>query len=226
MRKENFENLMIDLYSAYNPDFIKYVPQLADKYNRLEFDAIQNILIKYNHESYSHYDPEKAKDEYIHYLIKNYNEGNRILQGFILSNIKEAKKEELNNQESEKQKEENLKKEEELKILKESLKKVEGEIEMTKQDLEEKLSKFTNSEPSIQKVSPYDNIEIIIKTNYTDSVLVLPNKDVLAGLGKGTRLIVKDNNDKIIGLVVEEILYDNISHPLGVPTIEIIINKG
>ena len=83
-----------------------------------------------------------------------------------------------------------------------------------------------NSEPSIQRVSLYDDVEISIKSNYTETELVFPNKEILAGLGKGTRLIIPDKDGKIIGLIIEEILYDCISHPLGTPIIEIIINKG
>ena len=48
MKKEDFTELLTDLYLAYNPDFIKYVEQLVTKYHRMEFDAVQNVLIKYS----------------------------------------------------------------------------------------------------------------------------------------------------------------------------------
>ena len=76
------------------------------------------------------------------------------------------------------------------------------------------------------KVKNYDDVEISIKSNYTESELVLPNKEVLAGLGKGTRLIVQDKNGKMISIVVEEILYDCIYHQMGIDIGEIIISKG
>lgn len=182
MKKENFKELLTDLYTAYNPDFLKYVPQLVDKYYHLEFDAVQNVLIKYNHESYAHYDPTKTTDEYIHQLIKDYDSGINSLKDFTI----------------------------EMHIKR-------------KQEQEESQIK---EEPIVKKVSIYDDVEISIKSNYTESELVLPNKEVLAGLGKGTRLIVSDKDGKMIGLIIEEILYDCISHPMGIPIVEIIISKG
>ena len=225
MRKEDFKELLTDLYSAYNPDFIKYIPQLVDKYHRLEFDAVQNILIKYNHESYAHYDPEKSNDEYIHSLIKDYNEGNRSLKDFTIEMHIKRKQE----QENKKSEEEKIREEENRKELGEVKRKIsdtEKKLEEAEKILKEKIEKIKNFEPVTKKVSIYDDVEISIKSNYTDSELILPNKDVLAGLGKDTRLIVQDKEGKMVGLIVEDILYDCVSHPMGTPIVEIIINKG
>jgi len=233
MQKENFKELLTDLYAAYNPDFIKYIPQLVDKYHRLEFDAVENILIKYNHESYTHYDPKKAEDEYIHKLIKDYNSGNRSLKGFTIEmQIKRNKEQEETKTKKEIALEEAAKKkaEKELSGVKDKLSEAETKIEEKQKKLDERLEmlqkQLKETEPAVQKSSIYDDVEISIKSNYTDSELVLPNKEVLAGLGKGTRLIVQDKDGKMIGLVIEEILYDCISHPLDIPIVEIIINKG
>ena len=109
MQKENFKELLVDLYSAYNPDFIKYIPSLVDKYNGgLEFDSVQNILIKYNHESYSHYDEAKSTDEYIHSLI---NEGNRSLKDFTIEMHIKRKAQESSKSEEQKKIEEAAKEE-------------------------------------------------------------------------------------------------------------------
>jgi len=233
MKKEDFKELLTDLYTAYNPDFIKYVPQLVEKYHRLEFDAIQNVLIKYNHESYAHYDPYKATDEYIHQLIKDYSEGNRSLKNFTVEmEIRRRQEEQTNKSEEEKALEEAARKrtEEELTGVKSKLTETEKKIEKAQKELDSRLEKLnkqlSDSEPVVERSSIYDDVEISIKSNYTDSELDLPNKEVLAGLGKGTRLIVKDKAGKMVGLVIEEILYDCISHPLGTPMIEIIISKG
>jgi vacuolar-type H+-ATPase subunit I/STV1 len=233
MRKEDFKELLTDLYAAYNPDFIKYVPQLVDKYNRLEFDAVQNILIKYNHESYAHYDPSKATDDYIHSLIKDYSEGNRSLKDFTIEmHIKRKQEQEANKTEEQKKIEEEAQKktQEELSGVKSKLTETEKKIEEAQRQLDERLEKLKEqlkqTEPTIQKTSMYDDVEISIKSNYTESELVLPNKEVLAGLGKGTRVIVQDKAGKMVGLIVEEILYDCVSHPMGTPIVEIIINKG
>jgi hypothetical protein len=232
MRKEDFKELLTDLYSAYNPDFIKYVPQLVEKYSRLEFDAIQNILIKYNHESYAHYDPTKATDEYVHSLIKDYSEGNRSLKDFTIEmHIKRNQEQEATKTKEEKELEEEARKktQEELSGIKHKLSDTEKKIENAQKLLDTRLEKLMEQLKTTEKMankSSYDDVEISIKSNYTDSELVLPNKEVLAGLGKGTRLIVNDVNGRMIGLVVEEILYDCISHPMGTPIVEIIISRG
>jgi chromosome segregation ATPase len=232
MKREDFTELLTDLYLAYNPDFIKYVEQLVEKYHRLEFDAVQNVLIKYNHESYSHYDPVKATDDYIHSLIKDYSEGNKSLKGFTVEmQIRRNQENEANKSAEEIALEEAAKKraQEELSGIKSKLSETEEKIDEAQQKLNERLAKINeqleNTEPVVQNTSIYDNVEISIKSNYTDSELSLPNKEVLAGLGKGTRLVVPDKQGKMVGLIVEEILYDCISHPLGTPIVEIIINK-
>jgi SMC interacting uncharacterized protein involved in chromosome segregation len=233
MKKENFKELLTDLYAAYNPDFIKYVPQLVEKYYHLEFDAVQNILIKYNHESYVHYDPTKATDEYIHQLIKDYEAGINSLKDFTIEMHIKRKQDEQNSKTQEEIERENAIRQEaqkELSGVKTKLSETEKKIEEAQRQLDEKLKKINEqiktAEPAIQRVSMYDDVEISIKSNYTESELILPNKEVLAGLGKGTRLIVPDKQGKMVGLIIEEILYDCISHPLGTPIVEIIITKG
>jgi hypothetical protein len=236
MKKENFKELLVDLYSAYNPDFIKYVPQLVDKYHHIEFDAVQNILIKYNHESYTHYDALKSTDDYIHSLTKEYDAGNRSLKDFTIEmHIKRKAEKEASKTEEQKNFDDaaNKKAQEQLcetvKIVKEAQNKLDESFNEINKQLDEidKTNKIPNPpEVSIQKVSLYEDVEISIKSNYTESELIFPNKEILAGLGKGTRLIISDKNKKMIGLIIEEILYDCVSHPLGTPIIEIIINKG
>ncbi len=233
MKKENFKELLTDLYTAYNPDFLKYVPQLVDKYYHLEFDAVQNILMKYNHESYAHYDPAKLTDEYIHQLIKDYDSGINSLKDFTIEmHIKRKQEQEASKTKEEIEKEDMFRREaqKELSGVKNKLSETEKKIEEAQKELDEKLRMIDEQigkvEPTVKRVSIYDDVEISIKSNYTESELVLPNKEVLAGLGKGTRLIVQDRQGKMIGLIVEEILYDCISHPMGTPIVEIIIAKG
>jgi len=234
MKKEDYKELLTDLYSAYNPDYIKYIPQLVEKYSGgLEFDSVQNILLKYNHESYSHYDQSKTTDEYIHSLIKDYNEGNRSLKDFTIEMyIKRNQDEQASKTKEDLEREESIRQEaqKELSGVKNQLSEAEKKIEAAQRKLDERLEKInkqlSETEPSVQRVSIYDDVEISIKSNYTESELQLPNKEVLAGLGKGTRLIVQDKQGKMVGLIVEEILYDCISHPMGTPIVEIIIAKG
>lgn len=233
MKKDDFKELLTDLYLAYNPDYIQYIPQLVEKYSKMEFSAVEMVLLKYNHNSYAHYDPEKATDEYIHQLIKDYSAGNRSLKGFTLEmEIRRKQEAEANKSEEQKLIEAKAKEEaeKELSEVKGKLSETEKKIEEAQKKLDERLAQINKqieqTEPVVQKTSLYDDIEISIKSNYTESELELPNKEVLAGLGKGTRLIVNDKSGKMVGLIIEEILYDCVSHPLGTPIIEIIINKG
>lgn len=233
MKKENFKELLTDLYTAYNPDFIKYVPDLVEKYHRLEFDSVQNIMIKYNHESYSHYDAEKSTESYIISLINDYDKGNRSLRDFTIEmHIKRKQSEQDSKTKEDLEKEEAIRQaaQKELSGVKNQLSEAEKKIEEAQKKLDERLEKINkqlnDTEPNVQKISIYDGVEILIKSNYTETELVLPNKEVIAGLGKGTRLIVQDVGGKMIGLVIEEILYDCVSHPNGNPIIEIIITKG
>jgi chromosome segregation ATPase len=237
MKKEDFKELLTDLYLAYNPDYIQYIPQLVEKYHRQEFSAVEMVLLKYNHESYAHYDPSKATDEYVHQLIADYSEGNRSLKGFTLE-MEVMRKREAEANKSEEQKlieakiEAKAKEEaeKELSEVKGKLSETEKKIEEAQKELDKRLEQINkqleDTEPIVQKTSLYDDIEIKIQSNYTESELELPNKEVLAGLGKGTRLLVNDKSGRMIGLVIEEILYDCVSHPLGTPIIDIIINKG
>ena len=227
MKKENFSELLTDLYTAYNPDFIKYVPDLVEKYHRLEFDSVQNVLIKYNHESYTHYDPAKSTNEYIHSLIEDYDKGIRSLKDFTIEmHIKRKQSEQANKTKEDLDREEAVRQEaqKELSGVKNQLSEAEKKIEEAQKKLDERLEKINKQLTDTEPI--YDGVEILIKSNYTETELVLPNKEVIAGLGKGTRLIVQDVKGKMIGLVIEEILYDCISHPAGTPIVEIIIAKG
>lgn len=82
MKKENFKNLLIDLYKIYNPSYIKYVDELVEKYNRIEFDALRNIFLKYNTKSSNNYNEKFNNVEYVLSLIKEYDSGKRLFENF------------------------------------------------------------------------------------------------------------------------------------------------
>ena len=85
MNKENFKNLLLDLYTIYNPANITYIDDLVERYNNsLEFDAVKNIFIKYNNKKAGYYDKALGTDEHILATIKEYNNGNRTFQGLDL----------------------------------------------------------------------------------------------------------------------------------------------
>jgi len=71
-----------------------------------------------------------------------------------------------------------------------------------------------------------DNDDTIIRifSTYSNSELNLPNKKIIAGLGKGSRLVIKDKEGKTIGLEINDIVYDGVSG--GKPLIEIFVDKA
>ena len=95
-KKENFKILLEDLYTAYNPEHLKYVDALVEKYSRFEIDGVDMILIKYNTKDQPHFDENKNTDEYKIQLIKDYENNKRSLKGFSLEmQIKGNKKHQL-----------------------------------------------------------------------------------------------------------------------------------
>lgn len=225
MRKEDFNLLLTDLYKAYNPEYVQYIPQLVEKYSGMEFSAIDMVILKYNRKSASYYDAQKDTDEYKHFLIKEYSEKRRPLQGFKVQNDTTAKKEEAENrfveeskkfQESVNQTIENLKNDFSGKE-KELISAYEAKIK----DLTEKIQ---NVQP--QKQSIYDDVDIKIISNYTQHEIKLPNKEAIAGLGVGARIVTSTaDGSKMIGLKIIDIMYDCVSDFNGKPIIEIIVDK-
>ena len=67
---------------------------------------------------------------------------------------------------------------------------------------------------------------IRIFSTYTNSELNLPNKKYLANLGIGARLIILDEEEKIIGLEIEDVTIDYVTDSKGVPIIEIVVKKA
>jgi predicted RNase H-like nuclease (RuvC/YqgF family) len=226
MTKENFENLLTDLYTAYNPSYLKLVPGLVEKYHRMEHDALENIFIRYNTKDAPHYDPEKDTDEFRIQIIKDYEEGRRSLKGFSLEMEVERKRKEEEARRLKELEEQGKEKEEDSKKLQ--------EIQQSfSQGLEAKEKEIENLKKQIEKLGEgdgvkrniYEEAEILIQSNYTESELILPNKEMLAGLGIGAMVVVKDKNGKTVGLIVENIIYDCVTEFDGRPVLEIILNK-
>ncbi len=228
MKKENFSNLLTDLYQLYNPEYLQYVPDLVDKYHRMEHSAVEMIFLKYNHKNSPFYDEEKYTEAYIIKLIKEYEQGNRILKDAKL--VEKKKEEDLQKYKIENDtkkiseevgkkidevKEETAKREEETqKIISEYQKALEG--------LNKQLS-----EQKPQNNSHFDAVDIKINLFYTESEIKLPNKEILASLGIGSRILVVNSENKPIGLEVKEITYDCISNIMigGKPTLEITLER-
>lgn len=225
MKKEHFKLLLTDLYTAYNQDHLQYIDDLVERYsNGLEHDAIDTIFLKYNRKTASHYDPQKSTDEYRLQLIKDYSEGKRPLQGWIANDIQEDKTAEL----QKKIEEENQKVKQNLDSLKDQFSEREKQIvDFYEKKISEVADKIQNIKPVTQTInqSVHQNASIRISTNYTESKLILPNKETLACLGIGTMLVVKSEAGKTIGLKIKDIIYDCVSDANGKPIIEIILDK-
>jgi hypothetical protein len=209
MKKENFKNLLIDLYNIYNPANLKYVDELVEKNSRLEFDSLKNIFIKYNYKSAEHYDPNIGTDEYILNLIREYNSGNRSLQNI------DIKQSAIQRKNEEKSKEVNVKPEQINKIEQIFKSQIE-ELGVVLKEKEEQIQNLINNkgqEPTIRVIS-----------NYSNSEINLPNKKYLSNLGTGSRIITRDNENKVIGLEIQDITIDFVSDDKN-PLIEITVKK-
>jgi len=225
MRKEDFTLLLTDLYNAYNPDYIEFIPKLIEKYIGMEYSAVDMVLLKYNRKSASYYDPKKDTDEYKLDLIKEYSKGNRTLQGFTIKNETSRLKE----QEEEKIAQESRKIEENVnKKLEELQNSFSGKEKTLLEAYEKKIEELNQKLGDIQpiKSSPYDGVDIKIICNYIDHPLKFPNKESILGMGVGSRIVTTTTDgSKVIGLKVTDIIYDLISDLDGKPIIEIMIDR-
>jgi hypothetical protein len=93
MNIESFKNILLDLYSIYNPSKIKEIDRIAGNYDGKEYDAIKTVLIKYNYKGHPGYNENANRDEYIDFLIKSYSKGERVVSEESL--LRQTKEEEL-----------------------------------------------------------------------------------------------------------------------------------
>jgi len=239
MNKDLFRNLLTDLYTIYNPGYLTYVDDLVEKNHHLAFDALKNIFIKYNSKKASYYDPKLGTDEHILYVIKEYNNNNRIFQGLDLkgniiehkAEVKDIEKEEAK-QIIEDAKTKSLSKYDELnKFFKDEKNAITNHFKQEKEQFEQffnkkldelaeankiasqKLLQAKQTEDINQKQAVEDDTLIRIFSTYTNSELNLPNKKLLSSLGQG------------IGLEITEVSIDFITDPEK-PIVEIFVNKA
>lgn len=229
MNKKNFKNLLIDLYNIYNPANIQYVDDLVQKNSRFEFDALKNIFIKYNRKDMPYYDEHVGTDEYIIKLIKEYEGGLRSLEGVVLNtdltkNPEEKKEEKIFQEIENSQKEIKEDFNERTKQLEDLFLEKEKSI---KEYLENKYKEFEMGIKSLSQTNDTDikpTIRIFDKDLNLE--LDLQNKHIIASMGKGARLIIKDKNNKVIGMEIFDIIYDGTSELNESPLIEVFLRKG
>lgn len=227
MTKDSFKNLLTDLYSYYNPEYIQYVNDLVEKYHRLEHSAVEMILMKYNHRNSPYFDEAKSTEAYMLGLLKDYDQGRRVLEGLTPQIIK---KEEVVRKDYV---EENAQKI--TQAVDEKIQEVKSDIEKREEELKQIIEKYTTTLSDLDKkfddqkpVSLFDAVDIKINLFYTESEVKLPNKEILASLGIGSRILVVNAENKPIGLEVKDITYDCVSNIMigGKPTLEITLEKA
>lgn len=229
MTKDSFKHLLTDLYSYYNPEFLQYVDDLVDKYHRMEHSAVEMILMKYNHRNSPYFDESKSTESYMLGLIKDYDQGRRVLEGLTPQVIKKEKEEVVRKDYVE----ENTQKI--TQAVDEKIQEVKSDIEKREEELKQLIEKYTTTLSDLDKklddqkpVSQFDAVDIKINLFYTESELKLPNKEILASLGIGSRILVVNAENKPIGLEVKDITYDCVSNLMigGKPTLEITLERG
>jgi hypothetical protein len=227
MTKDSFKHLLTDLYSYYNPEYIQYVNDLVEKYHRMEHSAVEMILMKYNHRNSPYFDEAKSTEAYMLGLIKEYDQGRRVLEGLTPQVIK---KEEVVRKDYV---EENAQKI--TQAVDEKIQEVKSDIEKREEELKQIIEKYTTTLSELDKkfddqkpLSLFDAVDIKINLFYTESEIKLPNKEILASLGIGSRILVLNTENKPIGLEVKDITYDCVSNIMigGKPTLEITLERA
>jgi len=217
MEKNNFSNLLTDLYTIYNPNGKENIPELVDLYNRQEFDAVKKIFIKYNHRRQDFYDSNIGTDDHVHSLIKEYSGGERSMQEYKKITAEDRRKAELEKRDEQSNKKLTGFKSELSEEVEEQVKKVQKFLADTEKDVARKVTAIKD----LMNPEPIFNVKIILQE--TDEELDLQDKEKLIGLGIGARLVMKNQKDKIYGLEIVDILCDLISEKM--PSIELTVTK-
>ncbi len=226
MTRDSFEILLNDLYDIYNSSKKSDIPNILDKYNGQEYDAIYQLLFKYNYPRNPLYNPDITTPKFIKLLIDTYSSGRRILkdEDFLIKNynqnikfegLVEAKVSDVKDQIT---KDFDEKLEDKLnstiekynnKII-EIQKEFDNKIEQISKFLEDYKSKI----PELLKNSVKDdneNIEIKLNILWTEHEINIPSN--LKYCTAGDRIITTDNNGSVIGLEIKDIYWDCVSIP-------------
>jgi hypothetical protein len=226
MTRDSFEILLNDLYDIYNSSKKSDIPNILDKYNGQEYDAIYQLLFKYNYPRNPLYNPDITTPKFIKLLIDTYSSGRRILkdEDFLIKNynqnikfegLVEAKVSDVKDQIT---KDFDEKLEDKLnstiekynnKIV-EIQKEFDNKIEQISKFLEDYKSKI----PELLKNSVKDdneNIEIKLNILWTEHEINIPSN--LKYCTAGDRIITTDNNGSVIGLEIKDIYWDCVSIP-------------
>lgn len=206
---KSFELLLSDLYDVYNPSKKSDIPNLLTKYNGKEYDAIYQLLFKYNYPKSVHYNEVIGTDKNIQLLINSYSAGERIVHKLLNQPVPSHKE----------------KIEEQIKATTEQstdqLKTVVSD-NLNKFDklLQDKIAELNRMIETVKQ--PDEQIEIRLNILWTEKELKLPS--AVNSMAIGTRFMVFDVEDKFHGMEIKDIFEDFVSIP-GKRIKEITIDK-
>lgn len=237
MTRDHFETLLGDLYDIYNPSKKEDISGLLDKYNGQEFDAIYQLLFKYNYPRNPLYNPELSSPKFVKLLIDSYSSERRILKekDFLIKNYNQNVKfegiveEKVSSAKSEIAKDlqdkmaaniDSITSSYESKV-KEMQEAFEGKI----REMENSIGNYRTQVGELMKSAvpaDPDNIEIKLNILWTENEVNIPSN--LKYCAAGDRVITTDNRGGIIGLEIKDIYWDCVSVP-GKLVKEITIDK-
>src|ERR1035437_296209 len=227
MNRENFQSLLTDLFGIYNPNKASDIPNILDKYNGQEFDAIKTIYFKYNFRAHPKFDAKAGSDAHVKLLISKYSDGERVLlkdgvptevnvenitldkkveeANFKIDNVTQQTVASLKGSVEEYFKLKADEMESYFKSKNEELNKRYYEFdEYIKKGLEQinvPLSEIKSKEASA--VLREDKIELKVNLNFEDTDLVLPTE--VNSMPAGSRFIVLNSKNAICALEIKDV---------------------
>lgn len=203
MTREHFSNLLNDLYDIYNPGKKEVIPELLNKYNGSEFDAIYNFFFTYNYPRSNHYNPKLGTQEHIKKLIEEYSQEKR-----TAGDIKKYSEEK--SQDAHKEVVESIKNE-----IVDEKKKIETSIDDRMKSIDdffkEKEKALNNLFLTLSKEhEPGMKIETKLEVLYTETDLQIPKE--VEKMSIGSRFMVYDKDKRPHGMEIIDIMWDFISY--------------
>jgi len=231
MNKEHFQTLLEDLYDKYNHTKKLEVPNIVEKYNGQEFDAIKTFLFKYNFRSHPNFDSKAGSDTYVRTLIESYSNNDRIIKNpkkeiseeeRQLDNIKKEI-ETANNSLAETSE---IQKDELLKIANKQLQAIEDLISKKEkyfEDLVQKFDKIIEEKSSLiedkldksglETLKNFNNehIELKINLDFEETDIELPKE--VHNMASGTRFLITGPGGKLLAFEIKDIFCDYVTVP-------------
>jgi hypothetical protein len=226
MTRESFEILLNDLYDIYNASKKSDIPNILDKYNGQEYDAIYQLLFKYNYPRSPLYNPDVTSPKFIKLLIDTYSSGRRILkdEDFLIKNYNQNIKFEglvearVSNVKDQITKDFDEKLDDKLNSTVEKynikINEIQKEFDNKIEQIGKFLEDYKNKIPELLKNSTRDdndNIEIKLNILWTEHEINIPSN--LKYCTAGDRIITTDNGGNVIGLEIKDIYWDCVSVP-------------